>query len=126
MPLYIVYTPDAETMALLNQMAASMKAIEANTAAIEENIMTGLTDLQASDAALATAVTNLTSAVTTGVTQIQALLAQLASNTEDPAVEAIAQDINAKIDTINVAAANLTAALATSTPTPAPAPAPTS
>jgi glutamate-1-semialdehyde aminotransferase len=73
----------------------------------QEHIMSALSDLQDS-------VTKIGTAVGNAVTEIQALAAQIAAQTNDPAVEAAAQQVA-------TLASNLQAAVDAATP-PAPGP----
>lgn len=74
-----------------------------------QEIKTIMSTIQPGLAALQAADSNLADAVTKGNAEISALAAQLANN-EDPAVQAIAADIQAKADSINAAVAAATPA----------------
>lgn len=68
----------------------------------QEKIMSALTDLQAAVAAIQTAVS-------AAVAEIQSLASQIGTNTDDPAVEALAQQVQTQ-------ATNLQAAVTAATP----------
>jgi hypothetical protein len=85
------------------------------------HMSTGLTNLQAVDAALAQAITDNTTATNAAVADISSLVAQLAGiNTEDPAVAAIAADLQTKVTALEASTSALTAAVTPVVTPPAP------
>lgn len=84
----------------------------------------GLTALQQADTDLAQAITDNTTAVQAAVTDIENLSAQLSGlNTEDPAVAAIAADLETKVAALKASTTALNNAVTPPAP-PAPAPSP--
>jgi archaellum component FlaC len=104
------------TMTLLTDMVAAISRIESSLATVQTQqgqIMSSVDNLTAADTALDTVVAQ----ILTDITNLTAQIASLSSGT-NPQIDAVVNDINAKV-------AELNAAL-TAPPTQTPAPAPTS
>ena len=104
------------------EIRQAIQSLERTIDIMSTNVNAGLAALQQADADLAFAITANTASTTQLVADVATLSSQLSAiNSEDPAVQTIAADLETKVAALQANTAALTAAVKPPTPPPAPA-----